>query len=65
MRYHLRTLLIVLAIGPPLFGGSYLALREMSAPTWAVTLGLAQIVFWLVILALVMQRAIVPVSKRH
>jgi hypothetical protein len=31
-RYNLRTLLIVLALTPPAIAGSYLALREMSAP---------------------------------
>ena len=57
MRYRLRTLLIVVAIGPPLIAGCYFALREMSAPTWAVAIGVAQIVFWLIALYFVVRRA--------
>jgi hypothetical protein len=56
-RYKLRTLLIVLALGPPVLAGSYFALQAFSAPAWAVALGVAQFAFWLVILFLVIRRA--------
>jgi len=58
MRYRLRTLLIVLAVGPPVIAGCYFVLRELSAPTWAVAVGIAQVVFWLVMLSVVVRGAL-------
>jgi len=58
MQFRLRTLLIVLALGPPALAGSYFALQAVSAPAWAVVLGAAQVVFWIVVLFLVVRRAI-------
>ena len=63
MRYRLRTLLMVLALGPPLLAGSYFALRTLSAPIWASALGVAQFVFWIVVLYLVTRRALSPRSE--
>jgi hypothetical protein len=58
MRYRLRTLLIVLALGPPAIAGCYFVLRETSAPLWAIALGIAQVVFWFVMLTLVVRGAL-------
>jgi len=55
MRFRLRTLLIVLAIVPPAIAGCYFVLREMLAPPWAIALGIAQVVFWFVMLTLVVR----------
>lgn len=57
MQFHLRTLLILLAVGPMVLAGSYFALQAMSAPAWAVVLGAAQFVFWVVALFFVVRRA--------
>jgi hypothetical protein len=58
MQYCLRTLLILLAVGPALLAACYFALQAMSAPAWAVIGGAALIVFWVVVLFFVIRRAI-------
>jgi hypothetical protein len=57
MQYRLRTLMILLAVGPALLAGCYFALQSMSAPPWAVIGGAALIVFWVVVLFFVIRRA--------
>ena len=58
MQFRLRTLLIVLAMGPMVLAGCFFVLREVSAPAWAIAIGAAQVVFWLVILSLVARGAL-------
>jgi hypothetical protein len=58
MQYRLRTLLILLAVGPALLAGCYFALQSMSAPPWAVIGGASLIVFWGVVLFFIIRRAI-------
>ena len=65
MRYHLRTLLIVLALGPAVIAGCYFVLREVSAPIWAVALGAAQIVLWIAALAFMVRRAVFPKGTKR
>lgn len=60
MQYRLRTLLTVMAIAPIVLAGCYFAMREMSAPTWAIILGGSQIVFWLALLSLAVRRIVTP-----
>jgi hypothetical protein len=60
MRFRLRTLLIVLAVGPAVLAGGYFVVRslEVSAPLWAIAGSTMLIAFWLVMLILVVRRAI-------
>jgi hypothetical protein len=58
MQYRLRTLLILLAVGPAMLAGCYFALQAMSAPAWAVIGGTAQVVFWVVVVFFIIRRAI-------
>jgi hypothetical protein len=60
MRYRLRTLLIVVALGPPVLAAGYFALRTVDAPIWATAIGAAQLAFWLTILVVLAQRLIRP-----
>ena len=70
LHYRLRTLLIVLALGPPVIAGCYFSLRQLSAPIWAVALGSVQVVIWIVVLFLVIRGAVFrkssasPVNRR-
>jgi hypothetical protein len=64
MRYRLRTLLIVLAMGPLVLAGCYFGLREVKAPAWAVVLGAAQVVFWIAVLAYILRRGLLPSQSR-
>jgi hypothetical protein len=58
MRYRLRTLLLLTVLGPPVIAGCYFVLREASAPIWAIGIGIVQVVFWFVMLALVVRSAL-------
>jgi hypothetical protein len=58
MRYRLRTLLIVLALGPPVVAGCYFALRAADAPIWATAIGAAQLAFWITVLVVLVGRSL-------
>jgi hypothetical protein len=64
MRYRLRTLLIVLAVGPVVIAGCYFGLQQVQAPAWAVVLGAAQVVFWIAVLAYILRHGLGLVPTR-